>query len=401
MKNFSIGWIIDQDLPDVKKYKTLSGFSIDCPFCGNRKHKFDINLQKNLCRCNACGSGFNALQLHAALCKISTKDAYADLWRRYKGLSSDLKAQIDKPVVLERSDIVPLRIRSAVYYEFLDSLSLSKEHELKLLQRGLDEEAVRRLGYKDAPEMELDMAQVILNCRNKNPEVDKYFKSHSDIRIAGFYDLNSTPKCVANRPGILIPIIIKAPHRTDDVYAGRAFDEENLISGFQIRFDEGDTRYLPFHSKGKKTGGEFAGYESVHFRLPDCTIDPSSMVFERPVCERVVLTEGCLKADVASYLAKDWPFIGILGVNNQSHLDVALRMLKQKYGTKEIILAFDQDYENNRNVEKALDLAKEKIAAAGLSVYECHWDEDYAKHPDETKGIDDYLLFLKKRRTEK
>ena len=48
MKNFPIDWVIDQDLPGIKKYKTYTGYVIDCPFCGNTKHKFDVNLGKTL-----------------------------------------------------------------------------------------------------------------------------------------------------------------------------------------------------------------------------------------------------------------------------------------------------------------------------------------------------------------
>ncbi|MEE3425380.1 MAG: hypothetical protein VZR26_07440 [Erysipelotrichaceae bacterium] len=95
MKNFPIDWVIDQDLPGIKKYKTYTGYVIDCPFCGNTKHKFDVNLGKNVARCNACGRGFNSLQLHSALCEVDGPAAYDDLWKRYKGLSSEMKIKIE------------------------------------------------------------------------------------------------------------------------------------------------------------------------------------------------------------------------------------------------------------------------------------------------------------------
>ena len=111
------------------------------------------------------------------------------------------------------------------------------------------------------------------------------------------------------------------------------------------------------------------------------------------------MTEGCLKADVASALSDDWPFIAVLGVNNQRMLEDAFKLLKRKYQTEEIILAFDQDYENNENVEKALMDARQKILDAGLSIYDCQWHDEYEKYG--IKGIDDLLLFNKNRRDKK
>ena len=204
---------------------------------------------------------------------------------------------------------------------------------------------------------------------------------------------------VARKSGILIPIIIKNPHRSDDAISGRIFEDEDLISGFQIRYDQGDKRYTYYTSLEKETGCGFTGYESIHFRLPDSTFDPESSLFERPVLKQVVLTEGCLKADVASSLSDDWPFIAVLGVNNQRMLEDAFKLLKRKYQTEEIILAFDQDYENNENVEKALMDARQKILDAGLSIYDCQWHDEYEKYG--IKGIDDLLLFNKNRRDKK
>ena len=102
---------------------------------------------------------------------------------------------------------------------------------------------------------------------------------------------------------------------------------------------------------------------------------------------------------MASALSDDWPFIAVLGVNNQRMLEDAFKLLKRKYQTEEIILAFDQDYENNENVEKALMDARQKILDAGLGIYDCQWHDEYEKYG--IKGIDDLLLFNKNRRDKK
>ena len=382
MKNFPIDWVIDQDLPGIKKYKTYTGYVIDCPFCGNTKHKFDVNLGKNVARCNACGRGFNSLQLHSALCEVDGSAAYDAQCHR------DLSPSI-----------TPLWIRSAIYRKWLETLSLSSEHRVALYKRGLDDQTIGKLSYKDVPEEDSDVSDVISAVCAENKDIRAYFRKH-DVRIAGFYDLKAAkPMAVARKSGILIPVIIKNPHRSDDAINGRIFEDEDLISGFQIRYDQGDKRYTYYTSLEKETGCGFAGYESIHFRLPDSTFDPESDLFERPVLKQVILTEGCLKADVASALSDDWPFIAVLGVNNQRMLEDAFKLLKRKYQTEEIILAFDQDYENNENVEKALMDARQKILDAGLSIYDCQWHDEYEKYG--IKGIDDLLLFNKNRRDKK
>lgn len=399
MKNFPIDWVIDQDLTDVKKFKTYTGYTINCPFCGNKKHKFDVNVAKNRARCNACGKGVNSLQLHALLCGIDTKTAYRDLWDRYKGLPSDKKVQLESAAInYKEEEVTPLWLRNVVYRAFLDQLSLSDDHRENLRRRGLSDKAIDAIGYKDAPEEEIDLHDVIWKLCSTNKEVEKYFRKH-DVRISGLYDLKTAaPKAVARKSGILCPIIIKNPHRSDDYVDGNQWDEENLISGFQIRYDDapGTKRYVYYTSLEQETGCGFTGYESIHFRLPDSFFDLETKLFERPVLKRVVLTEGCLKADVASYLSEDMPFIAVLGVSNQRLLESACKLLKRKYSTEEIILAFDQDYEDNKNVEGALLEAKKKIVSAGLDFSECHWHKEYKENG--IKGIDDLLLFKKKER---
>lgn len=411
MRNFPIDWIIKMDLPELyeRRRSTYTGYTIDCPFCG-KKYKFDINLSKNAGNCPACGKGAYANQLHAKLCGVTNKQAYSDLWKRYKGLSSELKAKIDIPmVILPESEIAPLWLRDKIYKEFLSRLTISDKHRENLHKRGLSDDAIRNLMYKDVPTEEMDISDVIKTAR-MDEKVDKYFKKH-DVRIAGFYDLMTAPKTVANKSGILAPIIVKNPHHTDDWITQKWDEDENLISGFQIRFDDVEprkyidengkeqitkpNRYMPFYSHQKETGCRFTGYESVHMRLPDSVFDTDAMLFERPKVDTVIMTEGVIKSDVASFLSKDTPFIGILGVNNQRHLIDACKLLKQRYGTKKIILAFDQDKEDNWRVLDALEKAKNKIKACGLEVGDCDWHEEYVKYGGKdgnAKGIDDVLL---------
>lgn len=397
MRNFPIDFVIDTDLPQISKYKTITGYAIDCPFCGKPK-KFDVNLSKNFARCNVCGDGddvnkgFNSLTLHAKLCKATNKEAYADLWNRYNSLPATLKAQVDKPIiqVAPQMKVVPLWIRDKIYRAFLEQLSLSKDHEESLIKRGLSEERIKELCIKDVPLQEINCKTLFDELFYSEPKIAQYFKKHSKAGVAGFYDLATNPKCVARQSGILIPIIVKNPLK-DKNYDSN-FIDENLISGFQIRYDNAsEKKYTYWTSAEKETGCGFSGCESIHFALPDSVFDTDTMTFVTPELNCVALTEGCLKADVASYLSNDYPFIAVLGVSNQRYLSSALELLKRKYNTKKIVLTFDADYENNEHVAKAMDSAVQKIAEAGLEIDISRWTDMYHKH--NIKGIDDLLLY--------
>lgn len=390
MRNFRIDWVIEQDLPDYKRKVTATGFKMECPFC-HKKWKMDVNISKGLCRCNACGNGFNALTLHSTLCEISPKEAYKDLWKRYNGLSSDVKAKVDKPVdTYHQEPPLKLWIRSLIYREFLGKLELKSEHRENLLKRGLSEKQIELNAYKSVPEQDMDCSDILYNVMIRD-DVRKELKGKKKIKLAGFEWKGDRFIAQARKSGILIPIIVKRPLDRYAYFNHEETQDEDLISGFQIRFDEGK-RYSYYAAEG-----QFTGYESIHYRLPDSWIDPNTMEFGQPECRTVILTEGGLKADVASCLSNDTPFIAVMGVNNQKYLKDAVEMLKERYSTEEIVLAFDEDYVDNQNVAAALDKAKQTITEAGLSVRECHWPDEYQK--EGIKGIDDLLLYrLRKKK---
>ena len=49
---------------------------VDCPICGDRRGKMNLNLTKNIWRCNYCGEGGGMLALYAKVYRISNSDAY-------------------------------------------------------------------------------------------------------------------------------------------------------------------------------------------------------------------------------------------------------------------------------------------------------------------------------------
>ena len=51
----------------------------DCPFCGDRRGKMNINFTKNVWRCNYCGEGGGMLSLYARLNNTTSQDAYREI----------------------------------------------------------------------------------------------------------------------------------------------------------------------------------------------------------------------------------------------------------------------------------------------------------------------------------
>ena len=98
--------------------------------------------------------------------------------------------------------------------------------------------------------------------------------------------------------------------------------------------------------------------------------------------KRAFLTEGPLKGDVASFLAKDALFICIGGVNALHGLTDTIREL----GVHEVVEAMDMDQMTNSNVRNAiLAMRKEVQKIPGIRYAKYTWNPAY-------KGVDDYLL---------
>ena len=108
--------------------------------------------------------------------------------------------------------------------------------------------------------------------------------------------------------------------------------------------------------------------------------------------DTVYLTEGGLKADVASFLSGDKLFIGLTGVQNTAFLKSVISELSPK----RIVEAVDMDVRSNPQVQKAQVKIQAICAPLCESYKRLFW-------PIEQKGVDDFLLFrkLKKEYEEK
>ena len=96
------------------------------------------------------------------------------------------------------------------------------------------------------------------------------------------------------------------------------------------------------------------------------------------------LTEGALKADVASVLSGGAMFIAVPGVNAAKCLPDTLSQLN----IKKVYEAFDMDKQVNNHVRKALKNIYNILNMYGIEVQTCTWNPWY-------KGIDEYFLYRK------
>jgi len=147
------------------------------------------------------------------------------------------------------------------------------------------------------------------------------------------------------------------------------------VVGCQIRRDDvadGQPKYIWFSSNNYPHGTSSGS--PVHFARPHLLHDATE----------VVITEGALKADIASYLL-DAPVIAAAGVNNFP-ADFPADLKAKFPSLRTILIAFDSDWRVKPQVKAALEKMMRNLSGVGFRVKVRTWP------PHMGKGIDDYLL---------
>lgn len=314
-----------------------------CPFCNDRKRRLYLNTATNQFMCQHCGKSGNSLTLYAMMHGIDNKTAYKAL---ANGVGSILNVQQKKAVETKpQHDIKPLNNRHDVYYDLLQMLELSSVHRNNLFERGLESGVIEQNMYR---------SMQTGNYRRYMDIAKKLSKTHDLAGIPGFYRENGEWRFVF-RKGILIPVC----------------DYRGYIQGLQVRLDDAEKgKYCWFSSNHYNEGTRALTYIHATNLAQDTT---------------VYLTEGALKADVASYLMNDAGFIAVPGVNAISGLTTLLKQL----GIKEVVEMFDSDKLTNPNVANALASLQRTLMRAGIAYIPTSWNSTY-------KGIDDYMLALRR-----
>lgn len=314
-----------------------------CPFCGDHgpgKYHLSLNTDTDQYRCNLCNAHGNSVLLYSRIFGASTSEAYRTLVKAGKVYPLPQQPASQNS---ERQP-APLMQRHAAYSDMLDHLVLLDKHRENLLERGLSEERIHENGYRSMPETEHGR-KLLADLLHSH--------GHELLGLPGFRTYYGD-WTLSGPNGFLIPIRNK----------------DGLIQGLKIRLDDAtqpNRKYRWLSSRSLPNGTR--SYSWIHV-----TGDKTK--------KRAFLTEGPLKGDVASFLAKDALFVCIGGVNALNGLTDTIRDL----GVTEVVEAMDMDQMTNENVRKAiLTMRREVQKIPNIRYSKYTWNPAY-------KGVDDYLL---------
>lgn len=383
----------DYDIRDVVrvlnlrvKHKNASSYDVDCPFCGNQKGKLNVNIIKNVFRCNYCGEHGGMLDLYGKLYGLSTSEANRQI-REALNLGQyrdDYRVQVreTEPPPIENSELASETEIDKTYSRMLSLLSLNPKHQEDLMKRGLSLAQIGEQRYRSVPLF----------------GVKSMVKKLTDVGctvqgVPGFYldnDGQWTIHFSAKNSGILIPILS---------LCGR-------IQGFQIRLDHvTDSR-------------KYIWLSSTNYHKGVSSGSPVHIIGNR-YAKEIYVTEGALKGTIAHYLTGH-TFVCVAGVNQHRNLKPVLEALCQ-CGAESVVEAYDMDKKMktdcNRHYSKCkscmLSAApkecpykaeKRRIIQSGcqkvydicrglsLPVHRCVWDMDQdGNWNGDVKGIDDFI----------
>jgi hypothetical protein len=341
---------------------------VDCPICGDKRGKMNVNFAKNVWRCNYCDESGGMLALYAKVYGISTSDAYREICETLQTGSSAPGYEVKQPAPKAEIQEVPQSERAGIQeiHQTLSllfgMLSLSEQHREHLrVKRGLTDAQIDELGYKSTPPTCL--------CRSYT---ERLLSQGCTVQgVPGFYlneDGKWTVKFYKRTSGIIIPV-----HGID-----------GLIRGAQIRLD------VPIKDKDDPPGKEGTKYLWLSSSNKNMGVTSGSPIHfvGNPFSRVVYVTEGCLKADVSHYLMNR-SFAATAGANNVSQLGPLFALLAQN-GTEEIVEAEDMDKFRNDKVTKGASQIYLMAREYGMECRRLTWNPNY-------KGIDDWQLALRRK----
>jgi len=265
------------------------------------------------------------------------------------------------PIVKSASSPAPqvasVAHRHKVYSALLASLPLSEHRRDNLLGRGLTPELIEANGYRDTPTTdESDALAASL--------------THLGLEgVAGFFFMRGGWRLRWCRPaGFFVPYK----------------DFDGHIRGMMWRFDvpveKMKYRWLSSNPEDTNDAGNIKFPKGASSRAPLHFARPE-LIASSP---DIWLTEGALKSDCAAEML-NVPFIASGGVS-QWGSDFAERF-KDRFPKHRAVIAFDRDFQSNKDVRRALDSLVSQFVAAHVPYVVRTWSR-----PE--KGIDDLALAL-------
>lgn len=255
------------------------------------------------------------------------------------------------------SRLAPPEVLDRVYRSLLSHLTLSEAHRRHLTQeRQMSPEVIAHRGY-----LSWGQGDRLLRSRLAETLYELHGGAILDVPGILLREQNSRSYLTLAGPsGLLIPVR----------------NVEGQIVAFQIRADQPQKsgKYLWLSSSSR--GGPGPG-SPVHVSRPLCfsiTAPPG----------RVWLTEGPLKADIASQILGEL-VLALPGAQADRHFLSTLEQLHQRGEVRELVLALDSDWHEKPQIAVARLKLAEAAARHGIPVTLADW------HP-KFKGLDDLLL---------
>lgn len=385
------------------RHKSSVSWDADCPFCGETKGKLNLNLKKNVFKCNRCGESGGMLALYGKIYGVDNQTACEEI-KEALGHSKEVPAyQVrKKEIVIKEPDIInshaaPDEVKSRTYTMLFSMLLLSDTHRQKLLERGFTEKQIEENGYKSTPAFGFrKLTKKLFDAGYTVEGVPGFYQEEG-----GEWTLHFHPKS----SGIMIPIR----------------NMEGYIVGVQIRLDR------PYD------GRKYMWLSSVNYHMGTSSGSPTHLA-GNPGEKTVFITEGSLKGDLAHALSGR-TFGCVPGANQYANLPGFLQHMKDQ-GTEFVYEAYDMDkllkpvckgdynekciqcgnYRKDwkgkvipcekkqvkrqniqRGCKKLMVICMELKLPGKMLTWDMDDDGDWAEN---VKGVDDYLYDLKRRKVE-
>ena len=383
------------------RHKNTASLDVDCPFCGEKKGKLNLNTKKNVFKCNRCGESGGMLSLYGKIFGVDNQTACKEIKDALGRNEQAPSYQVRKrEIALKEPEIpsampAPDDVRHKTYSTFFSMLVLADTHRKNLLKRGFTEQQIEENGYKSTPVF------------GYKKLTEKLLAAGCTVEgVPGFYqdkDGEWTIHFSNKSSGFLVPV--------------RNID--GLIVGAQIRLDH------PYD------GRKYIWLSSTNYYMGTSSGSPVHLA-GNPGEKTVFVTEGPLKGDLAHALSGR-TFGCVPGANQYANLPPFLQAMKLM-GTKAVYEAYDMDKllktacrgdynekcvhcENYRkdwkqqvipcekksikrqNIQRGCHKLTQICREMELSVKTLTWDMDSeGDWAENVKGVDDYLHGLDQKK---
>ena len=139
------------------RHKNAVSLDADCPFCGESRGKLNLNLKKNVFKCNRCGESGGMLALYGKIYGVDNQTACREikdaLGKNEQAPSYQVRKReiTPKEPEIPESPPAPDAVKHKTYSMFFSMLVLADTHRQNLLKRGFTDRQIEENGYKSTP----------------------------------------------------------------------------------------------------------------------------------------------------------------------------------------------------------------------------------------------------------